>query len=149
MKTSISEATEVDVVIGAFILVPAKEIAKLAGFDERFFFYSEEMDLCYRFKKAGGKVFYLPATSVVHIGGATVGNIPWFKYKNHALAELRFFQKHFHGVHFLFLVLVHFLGTAIRAFLWFLSGVIRLKKRDIIRAYYHFKQLFIYPENVF
>ncbi|MBI2954150.1 MAG: glycosyltransferase family 2 protein [Chloroflexi bacterium] len=59
-------AQEVDWVVGACLLVRREALSKVGAFDERFFMYSEELDLCYRIKKAGWKVIYFPEAQVVH-----------------------------------------------------------------------------------
>jgi GT2 family glycosyltransferase len=46
---------------------------KIGPWDEDFFLYGEDVDLCYRAKKAGYKVMYLPQFEVLHYKGASVG----------------------------------------------------------------------------
>lgn len=60
------EIQEVDWVVGACMLVRHEVIDRVGAFDERFFMYSEELDWCYRIKRAGWKVVYFPASQVVH-----------------------------------------------------------------------------------
>ena len=62
---------EVDVLVGAFLLIPTDIFTQVDGFDESFFMYSEEIDLCKRIKNNGNKIIFTPETSVIHIGGAT------------------------------------------------------------------------------
>lgn len=62
---------EVDWVPGTFTLFRKKLLDDLRGFDERFFIYYEETDLCRRAKAAGWKVFFIPDAEVEHIGGAS------------------------------------------------------------------------------
>ncbi|MCX6149369.1 MAG: glycosyltransferase family 2 protein [Ignavibacteriales bacterium] len=148
-NNGISEISEVDVVTGAFMLCPTDAIKKLKGFDERFFFYSEEIDLCYRFKKDFGKVYYFPVTSLIHIGGATVDKMQWFKYKNQAKVYIQFFQKHYKGMSLFFAILSHFIGLLLRILLSFFSGLITFRKSHLIKSYFYLRQMFIYPKNVF
>jgi GT2 family glycosyltransferase len=64
---------EIDLCISHFMFV-RKEIFSLIGpWDEDFFLYGEDVDLCYRTKAAGYKVMYLPQFEVVHYKGASVG----------------------------------------------------------------------------
>ncbi len=42
---------------------------KVGGFDEQFFMYGEDLDLCYRIQKAGYKVFYVHTTQIIHYKG--------------------------------------------------------------------------------
>jgi GT2 family glycosyltransferase len=42
------------------------------GFDERFFAHQEEIDLCWRLKNAGRKIYYCGKSTVFHVGGGTL-----------------------------------------------------------------------------
>ena len=53
-------------VAGSFLLVRREVFDELGGFDERFFLYSEEVDLCTRARGAGWQVRYLPHATVMH-----------------------------------------------------------------------------------
>ena len=59
---------EVDWVSGMFMMVNSKHFKKLGMFDERFFMYYEDVDLCKRIKKAGGKVLRINTEKVIHEG---------------------------------------------------------------------------------
>jgi GT2 family glycosyltransferase len=56
---------------GAVLAVRRQAFEAVGGFDESFFMYFEETDLCYRLWRAGWQVYFAPVTSVVHIGGAS------------------------------------------------------------------------------
>ncbi|HVZ96778.1 MAG TPA: glycosyltransferase family 2 protein [Chitinophagaceae bacterium] len=60
---------EVDVLAGAFMMVPKKILDKTGGFDEDFFMYGEDIDLSYRIQQAGYKNFYFAETCVIHFKG--------------------------------------------------------------------------------
>jgi GT2 family glycosyltransferase/lipopolysaccharide/colanic/teichoic acid biosynthesis glycosyltransferase len=60
---------EVDAIVGAFMLMKRELYEKLNGFDEDYFMYGEDLDLCYRIKKAGYKIIYYPETSIIHYKG--------------------------------------------------------------------------------
>jgi N-acetylglucosaminyl-diphospho-decaprenol L-rhamnosyltransferase len=55
---------------GAVLAVRRQAFLDAHGFDEDFFFYSEESDLCARMRKAGWKVVFFPGADVIHIRGA-------------------------------------------------------------------------------
>jgi len=63
------EAAEVDWVPGAFSIIRHEAFRQVGAFDEDYFLYYEEVDLCRRFKAAGYKVHYWPEIVVVHLGG--------------------------------------------------------------------------------
>jgi GT2 family glycosyltransferase len=65
------QAARVDWVPGAFTIIRGEALRATGGFDERFFLYYEEVDLCRRMAKAGYEVWYWPDIDVTHIGGAS------------------------------------------------------------------------------
>lgn len=140
---------KVDVVIGAFIFVKRESMLRLKGFDERFFFYNEDADLCYRYKKEVGNIYYFAGTSIIHLGGASTKNNLWFKTEYRSVSQIQFFQKHSSGLIFPFCILVHYLGLVIRIPVFFITGLIINDKVLIKRALFNFKLLFNYPENTF
>lgn len=60
---------EVDWTMGACLCVPHVVLEKIGGFDERFFLFFEDTDLCWRIRSAGYAIFFLPTARVVHFGG--------------------------------------------------------------------------------
>ena len=60
---------EVDAVTGAFLIIPRSIYEKINGFDEAFFMYGEDLDLCYRVKELGFKVIYYGRVSITHLKG--------------------------------------------------------------------------------
>jgi N-acetylglucosaminyl-diphospho-decaprenol L-rhamnosyltransferase len=69
------QAALVDWIPGAFVFIPAAVWARLGGFDERFFMYYEEVDLCRRLQAAGLQVHYWPTLKATHIGGASARTV--------------------------------------------------------------------------
>jgi GT2 family glycosyltransferase len=64
-----SESSPVDWVPGAFSVVRRQALEQVGYFDERFFLYYEEIDLCRRIKSAGYEIWYWPDVVVSHLGG--------------------------------------------------------------------------------
>jgi GT2 family glycosyltransferase len=64
-------AAEVVSVSGAFMLCRREALDETGGFDERFFMYAEDIDLCLRFRARGWKVRYWPGVEVVHVGAGS------------------------------------------------------------------------------
>jgi GT2 family glycosyltransferase len=59
----------VDWVTGCFILARAEVVHRIGGFDEQFFYYYEDMDLCRRIREAGYPIIYTPAATITHLKG--------------------------------------------------------------------------------
>lgn len=60
---------EVDAVSGSFMMMRKDAYDKIGGFDEQFFMYGEDIDLCYRTQKSGYKVYYVHGTEIIHYKG--------------------------------------------------------------------------------
>jgi GT2 family glycosyltransferase len=65
------EPQDVDWLVGACLCVRAAAARQVGLFDERFFMYSEELDWCRRFRRAGWRVSYVPSAKVVHLEGGS------------------------------------------------------------------------------
>jgi GT2 family glycosyltransferase len=63
------QAAQVDWVPGAFSIIRRSALDMSGGFDERFFLYYEEVDLCRRIAQAGYQIWYWPDVVIEHIGG--------------------------------------------------------------------------------
>jgi GT2 family glycosyltransferase len=61
----------VDIVTGCFFLTTRELWGKLGGFDENFFMYAEEADLCYRSRQFGAEPKFTPMAMIIHYGGAS------------------------------------------------------------------------------
>ena len=68
---------------GACMIVRSEAWRKCGGFDADFFAHMEEIDLCWRFNKAGYRTCYIPGSTVYHIGGGSLPyNSPFKVYLN-------------------------------------------------------------------
>ncbi|MBI3301265.1 MAG: glycosyltransferase family 2 protein, partial [Deltaproteobacteria bacterium] len=59
---------ETDWLVGAFLLCRRAVLQAVGGFDEDYFLYAEDMDLCYRVRQRGYRVLYFPEVAVIHLG---------------------------------------------------------------------------------
>ena len=76
-RTPPVKAVEVDRLLGAAMMIRRKAIEDIGMFDERFFLYSEEEDVCLRLQRSGWKVYYFPKVYIIHVGAAcTEHSIP-------------------------------------------------------------------------
>lgn len=149
MNKGINCITEAEVVTGAFLIISKTTFTKLGGFEERFFFYMDETDLCYRHKQTKGKVIYYPETSVIHFKGKSAKGESWFKNKYQSISTIKFFQKHFTGMKCFLLLFFHYTGLIFRIPLFFIGGILLMKKDLMKRSLYYGRLIFIYPANEF
>jgi len=61
-----SSLREVDWMYGACLIIRKEALKTIGYFDEKFFYLYEDVDLCYRCKKRGFKVLYIPEAQVIH-----------------------------------------------------------------------------------
>jgi GT2 family glycosyltransferase len=80
--------------LGAFMVIRRSSMDELGYFDESFFMYSEEEDLCFRIKKNGGQVWYNPGVSIIHYGGQSTHNDMYSSVVNANKSRFYFIRKH-------------------------------------------------------
>jgi GT2 family glycosyltransferase len=90
------ESGPVDAVNGAFMLMRRDALQQVGGFDEGYWMYMEDLDLCYRLAEAGWVTWYEPSATVAHIkGGATGGErSPRLNWAFHR-GMYRFYRSHY------------------------------------------------------
>ncbi|HXY18029.1 MAG TPA: glycosyltransferase family 2 protein [Candidatus Nitrosopolaris sp.] len=79
-------------VSGAVFLIERAIFDQLGGFDENFFMYGEEEELCYRLRKSGRDVIYDPTITALHHGGVATSKNDRYAY--HKRSQAYFIQKH-------------------------------------------------------
>ncbi len=88
------QVTEVDSVVGAFMLVRGTAIEDVGLMDETFFMYGEDLDWAYRMKAAGWKIYYNPTVTVLHVKKASTRQNPRAQVAFYHAMDI-FYKKHF------------------------------------------------------
>lgn len=88
------DAAALDFVYGCAMLLRASMLRAIGGFDERFFMYYEDVDLCLRARAAGYEVKLAPAAHVLHHGSRSTLRRPDAKLFYEARSRMQFFAKH-------------------------------------------------------
>jgi N-acetylglucosaminyl-diphospho-decaprenol L-rhamnosyltransferase len=88
-----ASATDVDWVAGTYLVVRRTAWDVVGGFDEAFFMYLEDVDLCWRLKQAGWRTRYEPAARVVHAIGRSTDQTPYRMIAEHHRSLLRYANK--------------------------------------------------------
>ncbi len=84
---------EVPAISGAFMLLARSYYQKLGGMDEAYFLHMEDMDLCYRVHKSGGKIICVPEARVVHFRSTSEASSD-FVEKEKARSFVRYLKTH-------------------------------------------------------
>lgn len=90
-------------VSGAALFISRTLFQKLGGFDESFFLYYEDVDLCERLQKIGGRVLLDPHATLIHTSGGSSRKTRLFQKKCYYRSQDLFITKHFSSVHGFFL----------------------------------------------
>lgn len=88
------EERAVEFLIGACLLIRRDALAEVGGFDERFWLYGEEADLCRRFAARGWEVVLVPSAECIHIGGASSAGSSWTRLHWFYRGQKNFLRKH-------------------------------------------------------
>ncbi|MDI6403006.1 glycosyltransferase, partial [Balneolaceae bacterium ANBcel3] len=115
----------VPVLSGAFMFCRADVLKKIKGFDERFFMYGEDIDLCYRITKEGWNIDYVPSTSIIHYKGESTKkeNLDYVLTFNKAMYQ--FFTKHYSFGYTLLFRLFVLSGIILKGFISYLNTLIK------------------------
>jgi len=87
---------EVEILGGACLIVRRKAIVEVGGFDQDFFMYNEEYDLCRRVRCAGWTLHWVPNARIVHLGGQSTRLEPERMFLELHRSKILYFRKH-HG----------------------------------------------------
>jgi N-acetylglucosaminyl-diphospho-decaprenol L-rhamnosyltransferase len=85
-----ARAQEVDWVSGAFFLARREAWDAVGGFDGTYFMYLEDVDLCWRLRRAGWSMAYEPAAQVMHVQGVSADQHPYRMLFAHHMSMWRF-----------------------------------------------------------
>ncbi len=91
-------ARDVDWVSGAAIWLRREALDTVGGWDEDYFMYVEDVDVCWRLRRIGWRVAYEPGGSVVHVQGASAATMPYRMILEHHRSLARFASKRWRGV---------------------------------------------------
>jgi N-acetylglucosaminyl-diphospho-decaprenol L-rhamnosyltransferase len=84
------DLTEAGWVSGSCFLARRQALEELGGFDEAYFMYAEDMDLCWRAHQAGWGIGFAGAAAITHIQGVSTGRHPYQMMLAHHRSALRF-----------------------------------------------------------
>lgn len=138
----------VDWTAGASLMIRRAVVEAVGGFDETFFLYFEETELCHRAALAGWSTYYVPESTVVHVGSASTGMKNWTRTPAFWLDSRLYYFTRVHGVGYaLAATLARLAGGAIYGLRRLTSGKPRADApgfhRDLIR--HHLKSLMARP----
>lgn len=138
-KWEIDQAIEVDVIKGACLMLRKEVLEHVGLFDEDYFIYSEEVDLCYRIQRAGRNLYWVPQSEVVHYGGQSTQQAPVEMFLNLHHSKIKYFRKHYGWsaaqVYKLILMIAAFARILLAPFVFFERSSSRRKHLSLLDRY--------------
>lgn len=125
----------VDAVSGSFMFCRGDLVRELEGFDEDFFMYGEDLDLCRRVQLKNMLVYYVADTTIIHHKGESSKSAPFDSLMAFYKAMDIFFRKHFSSLYSFITTLFFRLGIVAHLTLNFISKIfhaVRLPLLDIL-----------------
>lgn len=89
-----SDPHSVESIQGACLLVRREALDQAGLLDERFFVYTEEIDLCRRLLDCGWQIYWVPQAVVVHYGGASTSQVGARMFLQLYRSKVQYFRKH-------------------------------------------------------
>ena len=134
----------VDWITGSFMLIRKDLFFELKGFDEEYFMYSEDTDLCLRLSKKGYINYYLPDFKIMHLDSAIALRNRIKREKEVWKSRRLYFKKNYSEFHARTVSYFYFCGMLNRTLLFFLGFLFTFKRKHIIKAGNYFKIIMSY-----
>lgn len=115
---------EVEVLSGCFLMIPRQVIDQVGVLDDRFFFYSEDVDWCKRIHQAGWKLLHYPGAKAIHYGQGSSSSEP-IKFRLEMLkANWQYWNKHKSNLECFLFRLIKLTGSMGKGLIWLFVSLI-------------------------
>ena len=128
IDTPIDQETEVDAVMGAYLMIRREVMDKIGLLDEEYFMYGEDLDWCWQAKEAGFKVMYYPEAQITHYKYGSSQSVPFKTIRLAHQAMKIFYRKHYAPQHNPIFNQFVYLGINLRMYLVLVVNIFRHKK---------------------
>ncbi len=117
-----NETYPVEAISGSFMMMRREIVQKVGKLDEDFFMYCEDIDYCYRINQAGGKIYYVPDSQIIHYKGESTKkyNLDYVITFNKSL--YKFYKKHYQKRYVYPFKWLIILGTILRGMMIFIKN---------------------------
>jgi GT2 family glycosyltransferase len=130
---------EVGVITGCCLMIRRDVYEQTGGFDDHFFMYAEETDLCWRIRKTGGRLVFCPEAQIIHLVGESAKKATSNRLFHINRALLKLFRKHYGKGYMLLANLLMCVFYAVRVPLMKMAVLLGIggdELRDKTRAYW-------------
>ena len=117
-----NDTYQVEAISGSFMMFRRETVQKVGKLDEDFFMYCEDIDYCYRINQAGGKIYYVPDSQIIHYKGESTKkyNLDYVITFNKSL--YKFYKKHYQKRYVYPFKWLIILGTILRGIMIFIKN---------------------------
>lgn len=126
------EMRHVDIVVGCFLLIQRADWDRLGGFDPAYFMYGEDVDLCLRAARIGGRPAITPRAMILHDEGASQPHGP--REVQLLAARIRYLRQHLPRFHKAPAVGVIRLGALLRLTCYFILASLSERLPHLVRV---------------
>lgn len=125
---------EVDRIKGACMQVRREVVESVGLMEEQLFMFAEEDDWCFRIRKQGWKIYYLPDVAIIHYQGASVKQASQEMFLQLHKSKVAFFRKHYGPFLAVLLKIVYLVGYSLRLSVVSLSSLASRRSADKART---------------
>ena len=134
--------SDVETISGAALFLHRKIFNKLNGFNEKLF-WMEDIDLCFRMKKMGYKIYYLPSTKIIHFSGKSAITNYKVAISNQLLSKIKFFRIHHSKLSaYTILLSVLLISLAKSVIILFISPFSSMYRKKMVAYLYTIRSVF-------
>lgn len=116
-RWKLDQTYQVDIIMGACLLLRHEVLDAVGLLDEEYFIYSEEVDLCYRVQDAGWELYWVPQAQVIHFGGQSTQQVAGEMFLRLYQGKVMFYRKHSSKATVSIYKLILYVAAALRLFL--------------------------------
>jgi len=114
VKSKVEKYYETDYISGAFLMVEKDIFFTVGGFDEKYFMYHEDADICYKVNKLGKKVYLYNSKGVIHLAQNHESPDNDFVFFNMNLGQLIFYKNNYSSSKLKLLVIISLISFSIK-----------------------------------
>lgn len=144
-----NKITEIDCIMGAFMLIKRDLFKKIGYLDEIFFIYGEDIDFCYRAKNAGWKIVYFPKIKIKHLHGGTTNNFRLRYIWHFHYSMFQYYNKHYLKKNLFPLHIIVYTGIILRLALVLFVNLLNLNSIIYIKKMYAYIGVHIFSYSIF
>lgn len=124
---------QIDQPMGCCLMIRKEALASIGVFDEKFYMYFEEVDLCYRLKKKGWQIYFTPEAQILHFGGRGTSQAEIQMFIERQRSMYKFYKKHYGNLQLLALKILIFINSIIKTSINLTKWILKLQESGILK----------------